>query len=266
MLFVLIAYGQQTSVAVLPSEGSTRSNDELEAITDEMREAALKVLPTDAFVLLKQDVVIKRLGGAENYIKECSKSSCIVNLGQKAQVDYVAQASIGKLDSIIRIKVELYNVHTEGLVGMFNDEAETVRDLIAIVKKKVPDVFSKIPGAYEADAEKSSFGILEMKQAYSDGVGSYDDSYAKPSVGRSIKNSFWLALGLDIFGTILIYNGYVKNKETQDAYDKYKKEIGPNGNYKDTWEYVESNRISRNIFYAVGGIFLASGIGVHIWF
>ena len=72
LFLALAAYGQQTSVAVLPSEGAT-GNDELEALTDEMREAALKVLPTNTFTLLKQDVVVKRLGGAENYIKKCKE-------------------------------------------------------------------------------------------------------------------------------------------------------------------------------------------------
>ena len=146
LLFVVFAaYGQQTSVAVLPSDGTVLNNDELEALTDKMREAALKVLPTNTFVLLKQDVVVKRLGGAENYIKKCKESSCIVDLGKQAQVDYVAQASVGKLGDKIRLKVELYNVRTEGLVGMLSDEeSENVKDLLAIVEKRVPEVFNKI--------------------------------------------------------------------------------------------------------------------------
>jgi len=175
LLLALAAHGQQTSVAVLPSDGAVLNSNELEALTDEMRETALKVLPTNVFVLLKQDVVVKRLGGAENYIKECKESTCIVDLGKKAQVDYVAQASVSKLGNIIRLKVELYNVRTEGLVGMFIDEAGNVRDLLAIVKKRAPEVFGKILGvsgssktpsiaggisgvqktaAYEADGEK----------------------------------------------------------------------------------------------------------------
>jgi len=147
LFFALVAYGQQTSVAVLPSDGSVLSNDELEVLTDKMREAALKVLPTKDFVLVKQDVVVKRLGGAENYIKECQESTCIVNLGKKAMVDYVAQASVGELGNGIRLKVELYDVRTEGLVSIVNDEAEDLRGLLAIVKNRVPDeMFGKIPG------------------------------------------------------------------------------------------------------------------------
>jgi TolB-like protein len=149
LFFALAAYGQQTSVAVLPSEGAALiNNDENEALTDEMRKAALKVLPTNIFSLLSQNAVVKRLGGAENYIKECSENSCIVNLGKKAQVDYIAQASVGKLGDKIRLKAELHNVQTEGLVGMFIDNAENISDLLAIVEKRAPaEVFGKIPGA-----------------------------------------------------------------------------------------------------------------------
>jgi len=145
LVFAIAAYGQQTSVAILPPFDVAKfGNDEIKALTNEMREAALKILPTNTFVLLNQDVVVKRLGGVENYIKECEESSCIADLGRKVSVDYVAQANVHKLGNRIRLTVELYNVSTGGLVDMFNDEADNVRSLLAIVKKKAPDVFGKI--------------------------------------------------------------------------------------------------------------------------
>jgi uncharacterized protein (TIGR02145 family) len=160
LLLALNAFAQQTTVAVLPSEGASLGNDELEALTDKMREIALKVLPTNVFVLLKQDVVVKRLGGAENYIKECKESSCIVDLGKKAQVDYVAQASVGKLGSKMRLKVELYHVGTGGLMGMFGGAGEYFDNYFAMlesVDKNVPDVFRKIPGASSGKTSSPSF-------------------------------------------------------------------------------------------------------------
>jgi len=150
LFLALAAYGQQTSVAVLPSDGTVISNDELEVLTDKMREAALKVLPTKDFVLVKQDVVVKRLGGAEKYVKKCSESSCIVDLGEMAMVQYVAQASVGKLGNKIRLKVELYNVSTKGQIGILNEMTENVEKLFDIVEKRVPEMFSRIPGAYKS--------------------------------------------------------------------------------------------------------------------
>jgi TolB-like protein len=491
LLFAIDIFAQQTSVAVLPSEGTILGNDELEVLTDKMRESALKVLPTNAFVLLKQDVVVRRLGGAEKYIKECRESSCIVDLGKKAQVDYVAQASVGKLGNRIRLKVELYNVRTEGLVGMLSDEeSENIIGLLSIVEKRVPtEVFGKIPGAsvgskasplvaggisglekttdYElgggkrylvnlstepsgallsfngmpasgcpktpckielsggnvriiaaleqhetvdttvsiahnnqsiAIRLKSNFGILEIRPAYIDGIGDTDDwnlsindrayssfenrfspgnynvklshrcyepvnfmaginkgsrevfdmskhiklkkgglalsaekngepasepvfvngkqvgetpfidavplcseieigenretvsvilkhnenvnykhkldlyapiqgpmdSHAKKDTGKS--TSFWVALSLDIVGAAIIYAGLLKNKDITEARYNYDMPEQSRYYYDNAWEGVESKRSNRNMLYAVGGIFLASGIGVHIWF
>jgi len=169
LLFLALAtYAQQTSVAVLPSDGTAINNDELEALTDEMRVAALKVLPTNAFTLLKQDVVIKRLGGMESYIKKCTESSCIVDLGKQAQVDYVSQAIVSRLGNSIRLKVELYNVRTEGLVDMLSEEADNVKGLLSIVKKKAPEIFSKIKNysvsiTSEPEGADLSFDVVYSK-------------------------------------------------------------------------------------------------------
>jgi len=152
LLFITIAaYAQQTSVAVLPSEGDATvfNDDDLFALTDKLRSVALKTLPRESFTLLTQDVVVKRLGGAENFIKECRESSCIVDLGKKAMVDYVAQANIGKLRNKMRIRVEVYDVATSGLVGMYDGNGEYFDDyfqLLDAVEKNVPDIFKKIPG------------------------------------------------------------------------------------------------------------------------
>ena len=74
------------------------------------------------------------------------------------------------------------------------------------------------------------------------------------------RTSFWVGLGLDIVGAAIIYGGYATGK---DAYDDYKKiDYGSVSEYGDAWEKVER----KNTFYVIGGLILASGIGVHIWF
>jgi len=138
------------SVAVFPSDdiGASLSNSEKDVVTDKVREVALKVLPFDKFVLLTQNAVINRLGGAENYIKECKENSNILDLGKKAMVEYVAQARVAKSGNKMRLTVELYNVSTESLVGVFNGESDNIHDLINLIDKNVPNaVFKKIPGA-----------------------------------------------------------------------------------------------------------------------
>jgi len=74
------------------------------------------------------------------------------------------------------------------------------------------------------------------------------------------KASFWVGLGLEMLGAAIIYAGYSQHKDMWDAYDS--------GNYsRRAWEEdVESKHSARNALYTAGGILLASGVGVHIWF
>ena len=59
LFFAIAAFAQQTSVAVLLSDGTALNSNELEALTDEMREAALKALPTHG---CKNNIVFPKCG------------------------------------------------------------------------------------------------------------------------------------------------------------------------------------------------------------
>ena len=98
-------------------------------------------------------------------------------------------------------------------------------------------------------------------------VSGLGDSYTStPEIEKSGNASFWVALGLDVLGAAFIYFGYERNKSMMDSYNKYKSN-GRGGLYLDSdWDDAAEHRNARNILYTVGGIFLASGIGVHIWF
>ncbi|MDR1829199.1 MAG: fibrobacter succinogenes major paralogous domain-containing protein [Candidatus Fibromonas sp.] len=143
---VQTAFAAAQTVAVLPSEG-VLNDDELEYLTDKAQEIAVRVLPKSSFEVFPQEVVIKRLGGADSYVKECKESSCIVDLGKKAMVDYVAQCRFGKLGSDLRVTFELYKVSTSGLIDKFSESAKNRNGLLAIMEKRIPDGFMKIPGA-----------------------------------------------------------------------------------------------------------------------
>jgi uncharacterized protein (TIGR02145 family) len=134
------------SVAVLPSEGILK-DEELDFFTNKAQEIAVKVLPKSDFEVFPQEVVFKRLGGVDSYIKECKETSCIVELGRKAMVDYIAQCRIGKFGSDLTMTFELYQVSTSGLIDKFVDKAKNINGLLAIMEKRIPDSFMKMPGA-----------------------------------------------------------------------------------------------------------------------
>jgi uncharacterized protein (TIGR02145 family) len=131
------------TVAVLPSDGDLNAN-ELDFSTDKAQEIAVRVLPKSSFEVFSKEAVIKKLDGEDNFRKACKESSCIVELGKKAQVDYVAQCRFGKLGSDLKMTFELYKVSTEGLIDKFTETAKNFDDLRAIMEKRIPDGFKKI--------------------------------------------------------------------------------------------------------------------------
>ena len=173
------------TVAVLPSDG-VLSKDELEFFTDKAQEIALNVLPKSNFAVFPQEVVIKRLGGADNYMKECKESSCIVDLGRKASVDYVAQCRFGKLGSDLRVTFELYNVRTSGLIDKFSESVKNRNGLLAIMEKRIPDGFKKIPGA----SPEAKTAPSPVDDEYTNDVKKFFEN-AKQEV-EDMKNFEWL--------------------------------------------------------------------------
>ncbi|MDR2581949.1 MAG: hypothetical protein LBC75_00530 [Fibromonadaceae bacterium] len=87
-----------------------------------------------------------------------------------------------------------------------------------------------------------------------------------PAIGKSIETSFLVAIGLDVLGAAVIVGGIVKNQEMNKAYDRYSERGQVPEYYEDARREIENNRSSRNTLYIIGGVLLASGIGVHIWF
>ncbi|MDR2582014.1 MAG: PEGA domain-containing protein [Fibromonadaceae bacterium] len=87
-----------------------------------------------------------------------------------------------------------------------------------------------------------------------------------PDVEKPIKTRFWITLGLEMLGVAFISYGIYENSEAKDALKKYNRSWGSSDYYEDAWKDVESSKRTRNVFYAIGGVFLSSGIGAHIWF
>jgi len=78
--------------------------------------------------------------------------------------------------------------------------------------------------------------------------------------------SFWVALALDLIGVGLITYGVIKNMEAKDLHSEYRS-LPPNSyDFGSKWQKVEDAKTARNILYISGGLTLATGIGVHIWF
>ncbi|MDR2583039.1 MAG: hypothetical protein LBC75_06115 [Fibromonadaceae bacterium] len=241
LLFAFIAYGQeeQKRVAILRTvddgEPSVEITD-LFFLTGRLREIAGNVLQNNYGIMTEQSIIDK-LGGREIAVKVCKETEgCLAQLGRRINADYIGQARLGRFGGNLTIVVELYNSGS-GLQAApaITGQAEDISGLLDVLNKKAPEMFGKMPGI-----------VYEPK--------------------KPVKTSFWVALGLDILGVAVVSVGVVKNSEMNEALDKYNKRGQTLEYYKDARKDAESSRNSRNMLYVIGGVALASGMGVHIWF
>jgi len=87
-------------------------------------------------------------------------------------------------------------------------------------------------------------------------------------LNKPVAGSFWVALALDVIGVVVLGIGVVKDGDVEDNYVKYSevRQYGRQSDIDSAWEKADEARTARNTFYVVGSLFLAAGIGVHIWF
>jgi len=90
----------------------------------------------------------------------------------------------------------------------------------------------------------------------------------QPEVGSEMKGSFWVALAFDAVGAGFIIYSIVKNSESNDKHDRYRSLSlqAATSDFDNAREKVEDAESARNVFIVLGSLFLAAGIGVHIWF
>ncbi|MDR2584600.1 MAG: hypothetical protein LBC75_14075 [Fibromonadaceae bacterium] len=262
MFFAFAAYGQvQERVAIINTldDRDSIGFSELTYLTDRLRETAVNVLPADRFGVMTTESIVAFLGSMENTVKVCKEASCLAELGRKVSADYVAQGRIGRFNEDLTIKVELYNVATGNLMGSFTGYFKDIYSLLALIDEKAPDLFKKMLVESKAiEVEKPELAKVEPVPAKPEVV-----VVEKPVT----KTSFLVAVGLDFVGAGLLVAGYLKDKDLNDAYDKYSGvPVDDRPTFDKAWDKVESGKTQRNVFYILGGVLLASGIEMHIWF
>jgi hypothetical protein len=177
----------------------------------------------------------------------------------------VAQGRIGRFGDKLTIKTELYNSKSGNLIASFTGSSKNIDDLLSLIDEKAPILFKKLPDV--------SNDISDLEKAVDYELDSEKDYFAKekpyaatPEFEQLGKTSFWVAIGLDVLGVAFISFAVYENSEMNKAYEKYNRNWGSSEYYENAWKDAESSRKTRNALYVIGGVFLASGIGVHIWF
>ncbi|MCL2208232.1 MAG: hypothetical protein FWB90_09130 [Fibromonadales bacterium] len=257
------AVGTVAVLEIVPAEGVELKVLESRHLTDELRTKAREALPQGGYTILTRDNILSLLP-PDSEEAQCLAESCAVEIGRAIGAEYITQGFVGEFSGMLTLTVELYESITGNLLGSFVTESRDVMGLLNTIREKAPDLFARIANQKPAASlAKDIDAVLDNSKPA--------EKKIDPQVGGVEKkggNSFWVALGLDLVGAGLVAYGFVKNSEAKDLHSDYR--ALPKGLdqdvYRDTWKKSDDASGMRNALYVAGGLVLATGIGVHIWF
>jgi hypothetical protein len=278
LFLAFAAYGQQERIAVMHTVDNLDSVSvtDLGYLTNKLRDIASKILPKSSYGIMTQQSIIDRLGSEERAEKECREATCLADLGRKISADYISQGRIGRFSGKLTIEVELYRVRNSNLLGAFTGDSKDIEGLLAIIEEKAPKLFGDMLEVSPAAPEKLVLpppvdNASDLEKAVDIELGYKIPENIDPQVEteeyQSSNKSFWVALAFDVVGAGFVTYGIVKNNEAKDRHKKYNS-LSRSGvsEFDSSWDKVESAESARNVSVILGSIFLATGIGVHIWF
>ena len=109
LLFIGLAWGQNTTIAVLEFEGKGVSQSEASILTDRFRD---ELFNTGIYIVLergKMDEVLKEQGFQQT---GCVTSECAVEVGNMLGVQQMIGGSIGKVGNIYTVSARVIDVQT----------------------------------------------------------------------------------------------------------------------------------------------------------
>jgi hypothetical protein len=298
LFLAFAAYGQQQErIAVMHTVDDLDSIGvtDLGYLTDKLRDIASKILPKNRYGIMTQQSIVDRLGSQERAEMECRAATCLADLGRKISADYISQGRIGRFSGKLTIKVELYSVGNSNLLGAITGDSKDLDGLLAILEAKAPKLFEDMLEVSPAASEKpappppvnnaNNLGILEYAKDYAEASKKGDlekavdvelgykvpekiDPQVETGEYRSSNKSFWVALAFDLIGAGFVTYGIIKSSEATDMRDEYDSlnQRASRSDFGDAWGKVEDAESARNVSFVLGSVFLAAGIGVHIWF
>jgi len=258
LLTVLLCLVAANAATLAVLEITIASDDEIDLtvdqtkfLTDELRRQAMRLLPKDYSVLTREKILSLIPETAENF-------NSVIDIGLVIKSDYVTRGSIDKLGDLFTLTVEIYETKSGNLLGDFVKESMNYKGLLDAIRENAPDLFAKITP--ETAKEPIPTNI--------------------PTEPKKSKNSFWVAIGLDVLGATAIWLGVYNNANSSHYFnrsndilkdipdpDEYPEQYdGKEKEFKSERKKMQNAETARNIFYIAGGTLLLSGIAVHIWF
>jgi len=225
---------------------------------------------------------VQAQGGA--VLEDCAEENCVITLGSRIGADYIVRGILRKFKTLLTLTVEMYETEDGTLVASSEPvRSENAAELLMKTGVACADMYKAFLRSKSSAAVKAP--DVEPKPepaAKAPAVETKPESVAKapelepkpepvakppkPDAGIAQKtavkkrNKLAVAVCLDALGAGLIAYGLYQNSDVKSYVD--------DGRYENHAEYdsakVAAN--SRNVGYVVGGVFLLSGISIHIFF
>lgn len=170
-LFVLLVFlfpmvVSATHVAVLETVAAKESQvsvQECRYMTDELRNAALKVLPAEQnyTIMTRENISVMLPPGTK--IEDC-EGECLAETGRKIAADYVVQAHIAVFGGQLSLTAELYATASGKLVGSFTGRGDNVNALLQLIQEQSYEFFKKIK--QNVSGFGGGFGFIQDYSAF----------------------------------------------------------------------------------------------------
>lgn len=192
LLFPMVAAA--THVAVLETVAAKESRvsvQECRYMTDELRNAALKVLPAEQnyTIMTRENISVMLPPGMT--VEDC-EGECLAETGRKIAADYVVQAHIAVFGDKLSLTAELYATASGKLVGSFTGRGDDVNSLLQLIQEQSFEFFKKIKqnvsgfgGGFGFIQDYSAFAV-DRKKSYVINVVSEPAGAALSIDGRPI--------------------------------------------------------------------------------
>ena len=268
ILTMIQAYAAQT-LAVLEIIPTTEeievSIPEMRHLSDELRRQAIQTLPKNNYAVLTRDNMFSLMPTDEEEA-QCLAESCAVEIGRAIGAEYVSQGKIGRFGGELSLSIELYDAMSGKLLGSIVMESLDIKGLMAAIREQAPGLFANIKPQSEPQLQnKEEEKPTSELQIEAPIVPSPMPLTPEP---KKSKTSFYIAISLDAIGAAALGFGIYQHIQKNTLYKDYEKM--PNGKpakeYDNAWKKADDARVLRDIGFITGGVLLAGGIAVHIWF
>ena len=258
-LLATIASQAANTLAVLEIISKSEIKDisiaEMRHLTDELRKQAVLAFPGEGYTVLTRDNMLALMPPDEAEA-ECLAESCAVEIGRAIGAEYISQGSLGRFGNELSISIELYETMSGKLLGSIVIENPDIKGLLVAIREQAPTLFARIKTSTNLKIENQKLGNSQLNPEFK---------------SQKINTSTWIAVGFGVLGAAGLGFGIYQHFKATGHYNTYKN-FPPEewedrkSEYKAEYKKVTDAQTARNISIVAGGVFLLSGITVHILF